>query len=145
MTEASATILTVPLHSDLGLLALALRKEVFVNEQRVPLEEELDAADLTCTHVVALIEGDVVGTLRIIFTPEHAKIGRLVVRRDMRGRGIAAGMMKWAMDLARARGETRFYLAAQIDKLGFYERFGFAAFGQEFPDAGMPHRAMKTY
>jgi predicted GNAT family N-acyltransferase len=145
MTEASATILTVPLHSDLGLRALALRKEVFVNEQHVPLDEELDAADLTSTHVVALVEGDVVGTLRIIFLPAHAKIGRLVVRRDMRGRGIAAAMMAWAMDLARARGETRFYLAAQVDKLGFYERFGFAAFGDEFPDGGLPHRAMKTY
>jgi predicted GNAT family N-acyltransferase len=145
MTEASATMLVVPIHSDLGLLALALRREVFIHEQKVPAEEEFDAADLTCTHVVAVIDGNVAGTLRLIFTPEHVKIGRVAVRREQRGRGIAAGMMRWAMDFARARGESRFYLAAQLDKLGFYERFGFTAFGEQFDDGGMPHRSMKSY
>jgi predicted GNAT family N-acyltransferase len=145
VAEAAATLLTVPIHSDLGLLALALRREVFIHEQKVPADEEFDAADFTSTHVVALVEGNVAGTLRFIFTPEHVKIGRVAVRREQRGRGIAAGMMRWAMDFARARGESRFYLAAQIDKLGFYERFGFRAFGEQFDDGGMPHRSMKTY
>jgi predicted GNAT family N-acyltransferase len=54
-------------------------------------------------------------------------------------------MMRFAMDLARSRGERRFYLTAQSDKLALYEKLGFAAFGDEFDDAGMPHFAMKTY
>lgn len=139
------TILTVPFASALGQLALQLRREVFVTEQHVPADEEPDNYDDAATHIVALIDGEVVGTLRLIFLPEHTKIGRVAVRADLRGRGIARDMMIHAMALARDRGATRFYLASQSDKLGFYERFGFAAFGDEFDDGGMPHRAMKTY
>lgn len=139
------TLLTVPFESDLGRLALALRFEVFVDEQKVPEEVERDAYDPTATHLVAIVDGDVVGTLRIVFLEEHAKIGRVAVRAGMRGQGIARAMMLRAMELARTRGETRFYLTAQTDKLGFYERLGFVAFGEEFGDGGLPHLAMKTY
>jgi predicted GNAT family N-acyltransferase len=138
-------ILIVPLFSDLGNLGLALRREVFVHEQHVPPEEEFDAFDLTATHLVALDDGDVVGCLRIIFLDEHAKFGRVVVAASARGKGIASAMMKFAMDVARERGETRFYLTAQTDKLALYEKLGFTAYGEEFQDGGMPHLAMKNY
>jgi predicted GNAT family N-acyltransferase len=138
-------ILTVPLFSDLGNLGLALRRSVFVGEQHVPAHEEFDAHDLTATHVVALLEGSVVGCLRILFLDEHVKIGRVVVSPVARGKGVATAMMRYAMDFARQRGETRFYLTAQIDKLALYEKLGFVAFGEEFQDGGMPHLAMKTY
>ena len=138
-------ILAVPLSSDLGNLGLALRRRVFVHEQHVPPELEFDEYDLKATHVVAVIDGDVVGCLRIVFLDEHAKFGRVVVAASARGRGIATAMMRHAMELARLRGETRFYLTAQSDKLGLYEKLGFVAFGDEFDDAGMPHFAMKTY
>ena len=138
-------ILTVPISSDLGNLALRLRREVFVIEQHVPPEVELDPYDLTCTHVVALVEGDVVGALRIVVLPEHAKFGRVAVARSARGKGIATKMMTFAMDFARARGETRFYLSSQTDKVALYEKLGFTAYGAEFQDGGMPHLAMKTY
>lgn len=139
------TLLEVPVFSLLFNAAFALRQEVFVREQNVPLAEEHDADDLTAQHLVAIAGGDVVGTLRIITLPEHVKIGRVVVRRDWRGQGIARAMMLGAMELARADGHDRFYLAAQSDKLGFYQKLGFSAFGDEFDDGGMPHRAMKTY
>jgi len=138
-------ILAVPLFSELGNLGLALRRDVFILEQHVPAEEEFDAYDLTATHVVAILDGDVVGALRILFLDEHVKIGRVVVSRTARGRGIASAMMRYAMDLARSRGETRFYLTAQTDKLALYEKLGFVAFGEQFQDGGMPHLAMKTY
>ena len=137
-------ILTVPLFSDLGNLAMALRRAVFVHEQKVPAEEEFDAYDLTATHVVAILDGDVVGALRILFLPEHAKFGRVVVSATARGRGIATRLMRYAMALASDRGETRFYLTAQTDKLALYEKLGFVAFGDEFQDGGMPHLAMKN-
>ena len=70
-------------------MALALRRDVFVGEQHVPADEEFDSYDLTATHVVALDEGDVVGALRILYLPEHVKIGRVVVGRHARGRGIS--------------------------------------------------------
>jgi predicted GNAT family N-acyltransferase len=94
---------------------------------------------------VALAQGEVVGTLRVIDKPEHVKIGRVAVRQAFRGQGIARQLMLAAMAHARAQGRDRFYLTAQSDKLDMYEKFGFAAFGPEFFDGGMPHRAMRTY
>lgn len=139
------TILTAPVFSTLCNAAFRLRRAVFVVEQKVPEEIEHDADDLTATHFVAIADGEVVGTLRIVFKPEHAKIGRVAVDRDWRGRGIARALMLAAMDHCRAIGVTRFYLTAQTDKLGFYEKLGFVAFGEEFMDGGMPHLAMSTY
>ncbi|MEO6394865.1 MAG: GNAT family N-acetyltransferase [Devosia sp.] len=139
------TILTIPFGSDLGVLAMALRHDVFVVEQHVPEEVEADAYDATATHVVAIEAGMVVGALRMLYLVEHVKIGRVAVRADARGRGIASAMMHHAMQLARSRGETKFYLTAQIDKLALYEKLGFVAYGDQFQDGGMPHLAMKTY
>ena len=141
----TTTILIVPPFSTLCNAAFALRREVFVWEQQVPPEEENDADDLTATHFVAIADGEVVGTLRLLDKPEHIKIGRVAVRQAFRGQGIAKAMIHAAMDQARAAGRDRFYLTAQSDKLAFYERLGFAAFGPEFIDGGMPHRAMRSY
>jgi len=67
------------------------------------------------------------------------------VRQALRGQGIARKLIAAAMAHARQRGQDRFYLTAQSDKLGFYESLGFVAFGPEFIDGGMPHRAMRDY
>lgn len=142
---ADPLILCVPLFSHLGNLALSLRREVFVGEQHVPADVEFDSYDSTATHLVALVDGDVVGTLRIVWLAEHAKFGRAAVARAARGHGLATALMRHGMALAHARGETRFYLTAQIDKLALYEKLGFVAVGEQFEDAGMPHLAMKTY
>lgn len=139
------TILVVPPFSTLCNAAFALRREVFVWEQKVPEEEEHDADDMTATHFVAVLEGEVVGTLRMIDMPEHLKIGRVAVRSLFRGRGIARLMILAAMEHGRAQGQDRFYLTAQTDKIGMYEKLGFVAFGEEFQDGGMPHLAMRTY
>lgn len=135
----------VPVFSLLCSAAFALRREVFVWEQKVPQEEEHDDHDLTATHFVAVVEGEVVGTLRLIDLPEHTKIGRVAVHQAFRGRGIARKLIAAAMAHARTRGQDRFYLTAQSDKLWFYESLGFVAFGPEFMDGGMPHRAMRDY
>jgi predicted GNAT family N-acyltransferase len=138
-------ILAVPPTSDLGRLGFALRHEVFVGEQNVPVEIEVDDYDAEATHVVALVDGSVVGVLRIVYLDDHAKFGRVAVAQAARGRGLATQMMRFAMDLARARGEARFYLTAQLDKLALYQKLGFTAFGDQFEDGGMPHLAMKNY
>ncbi|MDQ0317865.1 putative GNAT family N-acyltransferase [Pararhizobium capsulatum DSM 1112] len=142
---SDVVILTVPVFSMLGNAGLNLRREVFVREQHVPADEEFDADDLTAIHFIAIKDGEVCGVLRFITKPEHVKIGRVVVRQDYRGEGIAKVMMKAAMETVIAQNDRRFHLDAQVDKVGFYEKFGFAAYGPEFMDGGMPHRAMKTY
>lgn len=138
-------ILPVPVFSTLANAAFALRREVFVWEQKVPPEVELDHYDLEATHFAAIAEGEVVGTLRLVYLREHVKIGRVAVRQHFRGRGIARKMIGIAMDHARAQGHDRFYLGAQSDKLEFYRSLGFVPFGPEFIDGGMPHRAMRDY
>jgi len=138
-------MLVAPPFSTLCNAAFRLRREVFVWEQKVPEAEEHDADDLTATHFVAIAQGEVVGTLRLIERPEHIKIGRVAVHQAFRGQGIARQMMTAAMDHARAQGRDRFYLTAQTDKVGLYEKLGFIAFGGEFQDGGMPHRAMRNY
>lgn len=139
------TVLRVPVFSTLSNAAFALRKEVFVWEQKVPEQEELDSYDLTATHYVAVAEGNVVATLRLIAQPEHMKIGRVAVHQAWRGKGVARKLIEKAMADARAKGQERFYLTAQSDKLGLYEKLGFVAFGPEFMDGGMSHRAMRDY
>jgi predicted GNAT family N-acyltransferase len=138
-------ILPVPVFSTLCNAAFSLRRDVFVREQHVPEDEENDAYDLAAIHFVALLEGEVVGALRLIERPEHVKIGRVAVHRLFRGRGIARLMIEKARAHARALGHERFYLTAQSDKLGLYEKLGFVAFGPEIIDGGMPHRAMRDY
>jgi len=138
-------IVAVPIASDLGRLALAVRHEVFVLEQNVPEALEQDAHDATSVHVVAIADGDVVGTLRMQKLPEYTKFGRVAVRRERRGQGIAKAMMLQSMQLARAGGETRFALTAQIDKVGLYEKLSFVAYGDEIEISGIRHRTMKTY
>jgi predicted GNAT family N-acyltransferase len=143
--EPTITPLAVPFSSMLGAAGSALRHAVFVLEQNVPEEHERDAYDAGAIHVVAIAEGDVVGVLRIVDMGEHAKIGRVAVRKDWRGRGVARTMMQYAMDLSRRNGQPRFYLSAQRDALGLYEKLGFSAFGEPFVEAGIDHVAMKTY
>lgn len=143
--SAGPVILEVPLQSELGQLGLALRRRVFCDEQHVPLEIERDQYDAAATHVVALVEGNVAGVLRIVFLPEHAKFGRVAVDATYRRRGVARTMMEFAMELARTRGERRFYLISQLDKAGLYEGLGFKAFGAPVEEGGLPHLAMKSY
>lgn len=147
MSEAPSEIKVarIPISSTLGKAALELRHKVFVIEQGVPEDLEIDEDDPTATHFVAIHEGEIAGTLRVVFKPEHVKICRVAICRERRGLGIARYMMIFAIDYCKALGVDRFYLAAQVDKLGFYEKLGFVPFGPQFMDAGIPHMAMKNY
>jgi predicted GNAT family N-acyltransferase len=139
------TILAVPVFSPLCNLAFALRREVFIDEQQVQ-DEEFDAHDLTATHFVAIAAGAVVGTLRLIETPDHIRIGRVAVARLARGNGIGRALMQHAMDHARAAGHSRFALSAQHDKTRFYESLGFRIVSPPADDgSGILHVEMRTF
>ncbi len=120
--------------------ALALREEVFCVEQGVAREEEIDGRDDEASHVVALSSGgEVIGTLRLLVDGEVSKVGRVAVRRERRGEGIAARMISLALTEAVRRGCTRARLASQLEVVGLYERAGFEVCSGEFEDAGIPH------
>ncbi|MFF9122022.1 GNAT family N-acetyltransferase [Streptomyces sp. NPDC014889] len=132
----------------------AVRKEVFVVEQGVPQDIEYDEYDAVAVHVLAVREDGVpLGTGRLLYGAEAAEktggdpalgsLGRLAVTGDARGLGVGAALVRAIEDAARARGLTAVDLHAQSHALGFYERLGYTAYGPEFPDAGIPHRAMR--
>ncbi|KOG08753.1 MULTISPECIES: GNAT family N-acetyltransferase [Streptomyces] len=132
----------------------AVRREVFVEEQGVPRELEYDAYDATAVHVLAVrADGLPLGTGRLLHGADAVgktggdasvgSLGRLAVAKAARGLGIGAALVLAVEDVARERGLTAVDLHAQTHALGFYERLGYAAYGPEFPDAGMPHRAMR--
>lgn len=121
--------------------AIAVRERVFIVEQRVPLEEELDGHDEEALHLLAIGAGggSAVGTLRLLFDGETVKVGRVAVDREWRGRGIAARMIDVALQEARARGASRARLASQLAVVALYERAGFAVESGVFEEAGIPH------
>ena len=138
-------ILVAPIFSDLANLAFSLRREVFVLEQNVSEAEEFDDKDLESRHIVVIASGHVAATLRITFSEQHAQISRFAVKKNLRNRGIGRKTLKFSIDHITKSGEKRIYLAAQIDKLKFYHKFGFIDYGDEFLDAGILHKKMKNY
>jgi predicted GNAT family N-acyltransferase len=122
--------------------AIALRHEVFVVEQRVPIDEEVDEHDETALHLVAIDDGRVVATARVVMDGETAKLGRVAVAADARRRGIASRLIAAAEAEAAALGAHRVALAAQTGALALYERAGYVAYGERFPDAGIEHVMM---
>lgn len=141
--------------------AHALRVEVFVREQGVPLAEEVDDADFapTTTHVVAraALGGPVVGTARLLTDPGHpgeVHIGRVAVAASARGTGVGATLMAALEQIAATRyavtdgdgsARVRVVLSAQLAAVGFYERVGYEIYGPVYLDAGIEHRdAVKT-
>ena len=139
MIQPDLTLLFVPVYSPLCNLAFALRREVFIEEQRVE-DDEFDDLDRAATHLVAIDAGDVVGTLRLLVDGNTMKIGRVAVRRSRRGEGIGARLLQAALDHGRQAGFLGFRLAAQHDKTGFYARFGFTVSSAPYDDgSGILH------
>ncbi|MGJ7457244.1 GNAT family N-acetyltransferase [Halomonas sp. RA08-2] len=124
----------------LGEAASEIRRLVFIEEQRVPLAEEWDGRDGDSRHFLALLDGAPVGTARLL---PDAHIGRVAVLAEARKSGIGAALMAAAIETARRERYPDVELAAQTHALAFYERLGFIAFGNEFLDAGIPHRNMR--
>ncbi|WP_028647775.1 GNAT family N-acetyltransferase [Nocardiopsis sp. CNT312] len=121
----------------------AIRGAVFVAEQRVPIAEEWDARDAGADHLLALVGGVPAGTARLLDRGEGAGLlGRMAVLPERRGGGIGAALVRAVEERARERGLTSVELHAQTHALGFYERLGYTAHGEEFLDAGIPHRHM---
>jgi predicted GNAT family N-acyltransferase len=134
--------------------AYAVRTEVFVGEQGVPAELELDDLDATADHFVAYDDaGRPVGAGRLVVEPPGFEgapdatvpvghLGRLAVLGIARGSGLGLSLVAAIEARAVDRGLVLIALSAQTHAIGFYERLGYAAHGPEFDDAGLPHRWM---
>jgi len=120
--------------------AYPIRLAVFVKEQGVPEELELDEEDPLAWHAIARLDGQAIGTARL---QKDGKIGRMAVIQAYRRQGVASAMMNVLLKFGRQHGINQFYLHAQIEALPFYERFGFVANGPVFNEAGIAHQIMR--
>ena len=121
-------------------LASPIRFEVFVREQRVPAEIELDDMDRQCIHAVAFLGKAPVGTGRLL---PDGHIGRMAVLKSHRNRGVGAAMLERLIEAARARGDREVALSAQVHAVAFYRAHGFVEEGAEYEEAGIAHQAMR--
>ena len=128
----------------LGADASALRQSVFVAEQGIPAELELDAADAQALHVVAYNRlGQPLGTGRLlVHAPGVGRIGRMAVLASVREAGIGRPLLDRLVQLARERGDREVILHAQSSAIGFYDRAGFLPRGEAFEEAGIVHQEM---
>lgn len=131
--------------------ALAVRFRVFVDEQQIPTNEEIDRYDATPTeskarHFLARVDGLTVGTARLLLDapsggPVH--LGRVAVLHEWRRHGVGNALMTRLHDEAKARGYRSIEISAQVTALPFYERLGYIAEGPVYLEAGIDHRAMR--
>jgi predicted GNAT family N-acyltransferase len=120
--------------------ASRIRLRVFVEEQRVPAEIELDEHDAQSLHALAYLQGRAVGTGRLL---PDGHIGRMAVLREARARGVGGAILARLVDEAGRRGLRELVLSAQTHAVPFYRRHGFAARGGVYEEAGIPHQEMR--
>jgi predicted GNAT family N-acyltransferase len=124
--------------------AFAIRRRVFIEEQRVPEEIEMDAEDSSAFHALAILDGVAIGCGRML---EHGdgevKIGRMAVLREFRNTGVGAHILRFLVNRARMRGFRKAVLHAQLTAEGFYLKEGFRPVDGVFDEAGIAHRKME--
>jgi len=125
--------------------ALGVRFRVFVGEQQVPMEEELDEIDATATHAIVLSNSEVVATGRVFYRDEDsaARIGRMAVDIEYRRQGIGGRLLQFLEDEATAQGVATYILNAQVYVKDFYSAHGYTERGEEFLEADIVHVLMR--
>jgi predicted GNAT family N-acyltransferase len=122
---------------------LRLRHDVFCGEQGVPEREELDGRDGEAVHLVAVEDGRVLATCRLLFVGTTVQFSRLAVARDARRRRLATRLLSLADDETRAGGARRLVLHAQTYARSLYDAAGYQPRGRVFMEAGIEHVAME--
>ena len=124
--------------------AIGVRFRVFVSEQAVPPEEELDEADATATHAIALSGSDTIGTGRLLRRDDvTAVIGRMAVDSEYRRKGVGGQILLFLEEEARSQGYQRSVLHAQEYVKSFYASHGYVEHGDVFLEVNIPHIEMR--
>lgn len=122
--------------------ARSVRMQVFVREQGVPVDIEMDEYDSQAIHVICTMGTEIVGTGRLVRMPDGLKIGRVAVLPQHRGEGLGREIVLWLLRRSREAGENSIYANVQMSAAGFYEKLGFVRVGEEFLEAGIRHIRM---
>lgn len=121
----------------------AIRKQAFVEEQNVPADLEMDGQDTAARHFGVMVDGSIIGTCRVRLMGSAAKIERVAIIKEFRGKGVGQALMKYILNELGKNGDIELYkLSSQSYAVPFYEKLGFRTRGPEFVEAGMPHYNM---
>ena len=124
--------------------AWEIRRRVFIEEQHVPEEIEMDDDDAHAFHALATLDGVAIGCGRMLdHGAGEVKIGRMAVLPDFRKTGVGAQILRFLVDRARTNGCRKAILHAQLTAEGFYLKEGFRPVGGVFDEAGIAHRQME--
>lgn len=122
---------------------MGIRHKVFVEEQQVPLDLEVDGLDPAARHFAVQADGRIIATCRVRLMGSAAKIERVAVLKEHRSRGVGGVLMKYILqEMSKAGDIQLFKLSAQAEAVPFYEKLGFRTRGSEYMDAGIPHYDM---
>ena len=123
--------------------AFQVRREVFILEQKVPEDLEIDECDRAAFHALAYSNHACIGTARLhINTDGLGQIGRMAVLRPFRNKGLGRQIIKALIEAAKSKGVSSLILHAQVSAIPFYEKVGFQVEGVTYEEAGIPHRNM---
>ena len=126
--------------------AYPIRKRVFIEEQGVPEEMELDEYDPLAQHALAYLNSVCIGTARLVtLSGSIGRIGRMAVLPMHRRQGIGGKLLRALVELSKSQSITQLELHAQISAISFYEQYGFTAQGDIYDEAGIAHRDMILY
>jgi predicted GNAT family N-acyltransferase len=125
--------------------ALSLRERVFSGEQGVRVEADRDGRDGEALHLVAVRDGEVIGTCRLVLDGPVARLGRMAVEPALRGQGVGAALLVEAEHCAREAGSRRIDLHAQTAAISLYSRGGFEQRGELFVEEGIAHVSMEKH
>lgn len=120
-----------------------IRKEVFVEEQKVSYEDEFDFLENTHLPYLFISDGKAIGAARLKINKDYAKFERICIIKDYRKKGFGKAMMLELMKIAEQKGCKEFRLGAQAQAVMFYKKLGFEICSEMFYDAGIPHYEMK--
>ncbi|MFQ6604080.1 MAG: GNAT family N-acetyltransferase [Fidelibacterota bacterium] len=120
-------------------LAHRIRTAVFIGEQKVPPEIEMDEFEDSATHILAWAGNEPVGTARWRQTPDGVKLERFAVLKPYRSRGVGSALVQYCLE---ENAGSIIYLNAQVDVIDFYRQYGFREIGDEFEEAGIRHKQM---
>jgi predicted GNAT family N-acyltransferase len=122
--------------------AFSIRRTVFVEEQKVPMEEEIDQFENDCTHFVLYDNKKPVGAGRFRYLDGYGKVERICILPENRQNGSGKTIMNAIEKHAKEQGISKLKLNAQTQAIPFYERLGYEAVSEVFLDAGIPHKTM---
>lgn len=118
----------------------AVRTPVFIEEQNVAPDFEWDELDQSSVHLLAMLNNEAIGCLRII---DFHKIGRMAVLKNYRGNGLGTSLLLEAVNICKAQGSKSVYLSAQMHAIEFYKKAGFKVTSAEYCDVHIPHVDMQ--